>query len=265
MTLTMPWLATEITGEVMKSIYVTVLVAMIAAPFIVAPAGAQITARPYVPIEKPSRYTIGGGFLVSQPKGELADNIGNGFGGDGYGLIRLDRAGVFSLRADVGGSQYGSETLREGSIYGGRVGVNVETTNSILWAAFGPQLSIPTGRVRPYANAAIAVMDFSTNSSLRGTGSYSGETFASTENQSDNTHSWIFGGGFYFPFTGNLSLMAVDIGANYFTGGRATYLKKGAIRDNADGTITIFPSHSRTDQVTWHVGVSYTIPQDIRH
>lgn len=37
-----------------------------------------------------------------------------------------------------------------------------------------------------------------------------------------------------------------------------------AIRDNADGTITTFPSHSKTDQVTWHVGVSYTIPRITR-
>ena len=123
---------------------------------------------------------------------------------------------------------------------------------------------VPVGRIRPYMSAAVGVMDFSTNSSVRGTGQYEGETFASTENQNDATHTWIFGGGLYFPFTGHLSMMSIDIGAKYFTGGRATYLREGAIHDNPDGTITMFPSHSRTDQVTWHVGVSYTIPQNIR-
>ena len=67
-----------------------------------------------------------------------------------------------------------------------------------------------------------------------------GETFASTENQGDNTHAWIFGGGFQFPFTGNLSMMSIDVGAKYFTGGRATYLREGAIQDNPDGSVSIF-------------------------
>jgi hypothetical protein len=207
---------------------------------------------------------LGGGLLVSQPRGELANNIGNGFGGDFYGMFRVDRNGVLSLRADVGGAQYGSETLTAPSVFGGRVGFEVETTNSILWAAVGPQVTFPAGPVRPYGNVAIGVMDFTTSSSVRGTGDFQGETFASTENQNDNTRTWIFGGGLYIPLSGALSLMSIDIGGRYFTGGEATYLRKGAIRDNADGTITMFPSHSATDQVIWHVGVSYTIPQNIR-
>lgn len=248
----------------MKKIRGTILVAMISAPVFASSLGAQITARPLIQIERPSRFTIGGGFVVSQPKGEFAENIDNGFGIDAYGLFRLDPTGVLSLRADLGGSQYGRETLPAGYIYGGRVGVEVETTNSILWAAFGPQLTMPVGRIRPYASAAIGVMNFQTTSAVRGTDQYQGETFASTENQSDNTRSWIFGGGVYFPFTGKLSMMAIDVGAKYFTGGSATYLREGSIHDNPDGTVTIFPLHSKTDQVTWHVGVSYTIPQHIR-
>ncbi len=197
---------------------------------------------------------------MSQPKGDLSRNIDNGWGGDLYGLYRVDRIGALSLRADVGGLQYGSETLPVPSVFGGRVGFEVETTNSIFWAAIGPQIMIPVGPVRPYGNAAIGAMYFTTNSSIRGHDGYGDREFASTENQSDNTHTWIFGGGVYIPFTGRLKLMALDVGGRYFTGGEATYLQEGAIRDNPDGTITLFPSHSKTDQVTWHVGLSYNIP-----
>jgi len=200
---------------------------------------------------------------MSQPKGDLANNIDNGFGGDFYGLFRVDRDGVLSLRADLGGAQYGSETLPAPSVFGGRVGFEVETSNSILWAAIGPQVMVPVGPVRPYGNVAVGVMDFTTSSSVRGTGAYRDRTFASTENQNDATRTWIFGGGLYIPLSGSLSLMSIDIGGRYFTGGEATYLRKGAIRDNPDGTITMFPSHSKTDQVGWHVGVSYTIPRSI--
>jgi hypothetical protein len=48
------------------------------------------------------------------------------------------------------------------------------------------------------------------------------------------TRTWIFGGGLYIPLSGRLSLMSIDIGGRYFTGGEATYLRKGAIRDNPD-------------------------------
>ena len=234
-----------------------------AAPFLVSPLSAQISRRPSVRIEQPSRFTIGGGLLMSQPRGELANNIDNGFGGDLYGLFRVDPAGVLSLRADIGGLEYGSETIPSGSVFGGRVGFEVETSNSIFWGAFGPQLMVPVGPVRPYGNVAIGIMGFSTNSAVRGTGQYQGETFASSQNQSDETHTWIFGGGLYIPFYGKLSMLSLDIGGRYFTGGEATYLREGAIRDNPDGSITLFPSHSETDQVTWHVGVSYTIPRNV--
>jgi len=248
----------------MRYLRTTILAAAVAVPLGVSSLHAQITERPRVLVQKPSRFTIGGGLLLSQPKGDLANNIGNGFGADFYGLFRLDHDGVLSLRADAGGAQYGSETLPAAAAFDPRVGFEVETTNSIYWAAIGPQVMAPVGRVRPYGNVAIGVMDFSTRSSLRGTGDYRGETFASTENQSDDTRTWIFGGGLYIPLTGTMSLMSIDIGGRYFTGGEATYLREGAIRDNSDGTITTFPSHSKTDQITWHIGVSYTIPQITR-
>jgi hypothetical protein len=247
----------------MKTIRGTILVAMIAAAAQTGSLGAQITARPKIEIEQPSRWTIGGNLLVSQPKGEFAENIDNGFGGDFFGLVRVDKTGVLSLRADIGGSQYGSETLPGGCIYACRVGVEVETTNSIFWGSIGPQITAPVGRIRPYASAAVGFMNFETTSSVKGTGAYQGETFASTENQSDFTHAWIFGGGVLLPFTGRLSLMSIDIGAKYFTGGRGSYLREGSIQDNPDGSVTINPLHSKTDQVTWHVGVSYTIPRDV--
>jgi hypothetical protein len=248
----------------MRYVRTTILAAVFALPFSVSSLHAQIRERPRVFIQKPSRFTIGGGLLLSQPKGELANNIDKGFGADFYGLFRLDNDGVLSLRADLGGAQYGRETLTAPFAFGPRVGFDVETTNSIYWAAIGPQIMAPVGRVRPYGNVSLGVMDFTTRSAVRGTGQYEGQTFASTDNQSDNTRTWIFGGGLYIPLTGSASMMSIDIGGRYFTGGEATYLRKGAIRDNPDGTITLFPSHSKTDQVTWHVGFSYTIPRTIR-
>jgi hypothetical protein len=242
------------------------LVVASAFPVVTSSLGAQIHSRPRVSLQVPSRFTIGGDLLVSVPKGELDNQIDNGFGGNLYGLFRIDREGAFSIRGDLGGLEYGNETVPvPGYPLTGRVGLRVVTSNDIFWGSIGPQFTLPLGPVRPYANVGLGFMYFSTNSSVRGEDQYGGGySFGNTENQSDNTHTWIFGGGILFRLgTGPTAPLSLNVGGRYFTGGEATYLKEGAIRDNPDGTITIFPSHSKTDQITWQVGVSYTIPRYI--
>jgi len=51
----------------------------------------------------PSRFTFGGDFAISQPKGEFASNVPNGYGFDVTGMFRLDQKGWFNIRADGGG------------------------------------------------------------------------------------------------------------------------------------------------------------------
>lgn len=228
---------------------------------------AQIRRRPRVSMEVPSRFTIGGDLLVSVPKGEFDDQIDNGFGANFYGLFRVDRDGVFSIRGDLGGLEYGNEEVRvPGYPLTGRLGLWVETSNNIFWGSIGPQVSIPLGVVRPYAHAGLGFMYFSTTSSVHGEDEYGGtHRFGTTENQSDNTQAFVFGGGVLLRLgSGRNAPFALNVGGRYFTGGEATYLREGDIQDNPDGTITIFPTRSKTDQITWHLGVSYTIPRHIR-
>ncbi|HZK78728.1 MAG TPA: outer membrane beta-barrel protein [Gemmatimonadaceae bacterium] len=207
----------------------------------------------------PSRFTIVGDLLVAQPKGEFATQIDTqGFGGNVAGLFRLDREGIFSIRGDIGGMQYGSETLHVPYLpITGRVSLDVETTNSLFWGSIGPQITAPVGRFQPYINAAVGVMDFTTQTSVRG--SDSDYEYASTTNKDDATSAYIFGGGVYIPL-GRVNEWKLHVGARYFYGGEASYLKEGDIRDNPDGSITLFPRTSKTDQVTWQLGVSYTFP-----
>ena len=49
--------------------------------------------------------------------------------------------------------------------------------------------------------------------------------------------------------------------ARYFYGGHATYLTKGDIVDNPDGTVTLNTRESKTDLVLWQLGASFTIPR----
>jgi hypothetical protein len=207
-----------------------------------------------------SRFVFGADGVLSQPKGAFANNVGHGFGFNLNGLYKLDYKGYLSLRADVGGLQYGRER-NDASFFGitGRVTLDLETTNSIGWGSIGPQLIIPDGPFRPYANAAIALTDFTTSSTL--TDGF-GNELASTQNASDVSHAWIFGSGVQIPF-GNTG--ALNLGARYYYGGRATYLTKGDITDNPDGSVTVNPRNSKTDMVLWQLGFSLAIPQGNGH
>jgi hypothetical protein len=209
----------------------------------------------------PSRFSFGGDFAISQPKGEFASNVPNGYGFDLTGMFRLDPQGYFNLRADLGGVQYGHERQRIGFPISGRLAIDLNTNNQIGFGAFGVQLQQPTGWFRPYANAAAAATYFWTESSI--SGADNSESVLSTTNQSDWSHAWIFGGGVMIPF--GKSAGALNLGARYHYGSSATYLRKGDITDNPDGTITLNPRNSKTDLVLWQLGVSFNIPRASRN
>ena len=208
----------------------------------------------------PSRFTIVGDLLVAQPKGEFEKNVDVGAGGNIVALYKLDRAGVFSLRADLGGMQYGSEKKRVPFLpYTGRVLLDVTTSNNVYWGAIGPQMMLLTsGPVRPYVNAAIGFQGFVTESAL--SGSNESWDYASTTNSDDVTQAYMVGGGFYIPLGRKATSASLNVGARYHFGGTAKYLREGDITDNPDGTITMHPASSKTDVVMWQLGVSVPIP-----
>ena len=209
----------------------------------------------------PSRFSFGGDLALSQPKGEFANNVPNGYGFDLTGMFRLDPQGYFNLRADLGGVRYGHERQRVGFPISGRVAVDLNTNNQIGFGAFGVQLQIPDGWFRPYANAAVAATYFWTESSI--SGADNSEPFDQTTNLDDWSHAWIFGGGVMIPF--GRSIGALNLGARYHYGASATYLKEGDITDNPNGSINLNPRNSKTDLVLWQLGVSFAIPRSTGH
>ena len=157
--------------------------------------------------------------------------------------------------------EYGSETLHAPYLpITGRVSLDIETTNNMFWGSIGPQIQVPVGPVQPYMNAAVGFMSLVTSTAVRG--SDSDYEYASSTNSDDATSAWIFGGGVYVPI-GTQKSWKLNVGARYFYGGQATYLTEGDIQDNPDGSVTLFPHRSKTDQVTWQAGVSYTFPQSL--
>lgn len=204
------------------------------------------------------RFVVFGDVIVSKPKGDFANYVDQGFGFNAGAMIRLDPAGMFGVRADLGGLQYGRERMPVAFNFSGRVTADVVTSNMIGWIGVGPQFTFPTGPVRPYANAAFALTNFRTISALKDR--QTSEQFAVTENASDYSSAVVFGGGVYVPLGGRASTAMLTLGGKYYYGGEATYLPEGGIEDNPDGSVTLYPARTKTDFVIWQLGVSVGIP-----
>lgn len=226
---------------------------------LVGVAGAQSTVF-FRPPSIPSRFTLGGDAVMLQPKGEFASNIARGWGLNGSALFRVDANGYVQLRLDGGVAQYGNETKKIPlNPITGRINFEVETSNVIGWAGLGGQLQIPDGPFRPYVNGSLAYTDFSTTSSLKGSNDSFGDI--STRNQHDGSHAWIYGAGVNIPFGRRFTSGMLNFGARYYQGAQASYLKKGDIIDNPDGTISFTPRRSKTDMILWQLGASFTLPR----
>jgi opacity protein-like surface antigen len=194
-------------------------------------------------------------FIQMRPTGDLGRNIGFGYGGVATGLFRLDHAGALSLRGDLGLLGYGHESKRAplSPTIGGRIQVDLSTTNGIFAGSLGPQLTVPRGIVRPYVHAGWGFQLFFTESSVGG--SDNSFDFADTMNHSDWTSTWTTGGGVYVPLHSGRVPVLLDLGATYFTGGHATYLKRGGIEDLPDGQIRLHTMQSDTRLMLVRLGV----------
>lgn len=206
--------------------------------------------------QEPTGGYVGGGLALAATQGEFSDYVDGGVGFDLHYVHRLDRDGWLAVRVEGGMLIYGYETQRVplSSTLGGRILVDMNTTNNIAFIGVGPQVGVPDGRLGPYVNGYAGYSFIWTGSSVSGT--WDREPFAETTNFSDWTFSYGGGGGLYVPLRRGPRPISLDLGVRYQNNGRAEYLLEGGIRDNPDGSVTLFPVRSDTDLLTFRVGVS---------
>jgi hypothetical protein len=198
-------------------------------------------------------------FSIGQPRGAFHRYVDDGFGIGAHALYRLDRQGAFALRVDGGFLNYGRETLRlplSDRPGGGRVQLDLTTTNNIAWLGVGPQVMAPRGAIRPYVNGTAGLSYFATTSSVSGRDGL--DAFAHDTNFDDTQFSWGGGAGVLVPVWRNArSLVMLDLGGQYHDNGRnVRYLREGGIRDLPNGELATDVVRSRADLITWHLGVS---------
>ena len=194
------------------------------------------------------------GLIQIRPQGALGRNIGFGYGVSGAYLLQIDHTGFLSLRADIGVVAYGNDSRRTAlsESIGGRVQVNVRSTNYIIPMGIGPQLTLPTGVVRPYVNAGVGGQGFLTESSAESTSD--GSVIASTSNQSSFAAAWTTGAGVYVPIRAGKARVQLDMGMQYVNGAESRYLAPGSIADMPGGQINISAFKSSTHLIVLRLG-----------
>ena len=229
------------------------------AALLVLPAalGAQ-RVPPRDAVWKPERGAAGASVVYGRPTGEFLDNVKQGFGVNGFFRWNIDRQGIFSIRADGSWLSYGRETKRVPlSSTLGRINVDLTTSNNIVALGIGPQLTVPSGPIRPYANASVGGSYFFTESSVEGSNN-NNEPFANTTNYDDATFAWTYGGGLLVPI-GVRQDVSLDLGARMAYNGQVKYLRKGGITDLPNGDIVLHPIQSEANLIIFHIGISAAI------
>jgi opacity protein-like surface antigen len=199
----------------------------------------------------------GVGFEFAQPVGEFKQNVNHGFGGGGYFVFGIDPDGIVGIRLDAGFLNYGNDTHYvpfSSSVR--RIIVEETTSNNIIIASLGPQITLPLGGVRPYVNAGIGLAYFYTQTALN----TDDESYqiAQTTNYSHSSLAYTGGAGFHIPLSVVAQDMAIDVGVRYNSVDNARYLTKGDIVDdpNSDFGVIITPHESAANFVVYHLGAS---------
>ncbi len=211
------------------------------------------------PLDRMLAATTGRGSLTfsviqGRPQGAFGDNIGRGYGAGGAYLFRLDRAGIWSVRTDVGIVRYGDESRQTplSETVGGRVLVDVTTANYIVPVTIGTQLAWPRGAFRPYVNAGVGGQAFFTESTVGGVAQAG--AIAGTTNHSSLAAAWALGGGASMPLVIGRTPVALDVGVQYLRGGNTQYLGLGSITDLPGARIAITPLESTTHMMVVRIG-----------
>jgi hypothetical protein len=194
--------------------------------------------------------------VLARPVGAFGSVVGV-FGGGGASVhVPVGRSGIFGLRLEAEIASYGYErytawvTPLVPNAY-----VDITTSNLIATAGVGPQLTLGFDALSIYGFATVGTGWFGTVSSVsdRGWGDYN---IGSSVNFSDLTYALAGGGGISVALSRRVSLSFVTKFTNY---GDVTYLTRGRIRENDDGTVTVYPIRSNVTIHTMRLGIGIGI------
>jgi hypothetical protein len=215
-----------------------------------------------VPVALAQKWDWGLDFLTGLPQNEFRDKTREvGYGVTGH-IGRFIGDTPIMVGAELGYLRYGTEERRESlSETIPEISVDVKTTNNILMFHGFARIQPQDGAVRPYAEGLWGFKYLFTRTSI--TDCCNEAAIASSTNYDDLVASKGLGAGVDIRiYNGNKRRSAngvfdvsLNLSARYLWGSRASYLKKGSIIRNEDGSLTYLVYRSRTDLLTPQFGL----------
>ena len=193
----------------------------------------------------------------ARPVGEFRTNVERAWGFGVAGRYSHERLGPLGVRVDAAFFNYGNERKEVPlSATVNRVMVDVNTANNIGLVTAGPELAIRSGAIRPYVFAFAGFSYLFTESTVGDDGDGDGG-FASTTNFDDGGWATGWGGGLRIPLNLRKADVGIDLGARMTRNGTRSYLRRGDVIDQPDGTLQFNERRTNVDFVQYQLGVSF--------
>lgn len=205
-----------------------------------------------------SAQTVGGSLMIGSPQGDFRTNVDRlGYGLQFHGTLwSPSNQRPFSVGVNIGYMVYGEVSERRPlSEYIPDITVEVNRTNNLANLHLLLQISPFMGTVRPYIEGLMGGAYIFTTSEVKSTSTQL--TFAESTNWDDFTWSYGAGGGLLLLISkdaGDVKDLYLDLKARYIYGTEAQYLTENDVRV-VGGKVLYFPRKSKTDLLTFHVGV----------
>jgi hypothetical protein len=194
------------------------------------------------------RLRAGLDLVGAAPQGEFSRYVSAGWGITGYLSQGFGEEGLLGIRLDAGFLNYGNETV---PLSLGRVWYDVNTSNNIVFATFGPQVEVGGSDMRLYGQAFAGLSYFVTTSNIEGW-----EDAPSTTNWDDVVPAYGVGGGVQIKVKNGLQPALLNLAVRYQMHPNTSYLTQGDVVDGPDATY-LFPVESETNILMFQVGIAF--------
>lgn len=201
-----------------------------------------------------NRHKFGIDGTLMMPTGEFDRFVGIG-GGLGTSLVAgIDNEGILGIRIDGSMLWYGHESWdiwlgpRMPNSY-----LDASTANMIFSLGVGPQITLGTGRVRPYGYGTAGLSYFVTISSVTGADGYEYDSHTDFD---DWSFALAAGGGLLTQISNGPKPVFLDLGVRWTHNGTTDYLRKGSIVSEPNGAVVLHPIRSEANHWSFQLGVT---------
>ena len=219
-------------------------------------AGAQVFAAERSSPRSVGLWMFDVGGQMAQPIGEFRGQVERAWGLGASVRYHFRRLPILGFRGDGAWLNYGNEnkSVRLSPTVN-RVFVDMRTMNNIALVSVGPELMVPRGPIRPYVYGFAGYSYFYTESSANDDNG--GGSFASSTNFGDGGFASGWGGGVRIPLAFRRIEAALDAGARMTKNGVRSYLRRGDVIDQADGSLLFNQRTTAADFWQYHIGMSF--------